>query len=61
MSHYNNQHRNRPNSVQRWNNLGFLLPPGSCWSEAGKIEIDPDQHVADTIRLVFTSSRTSGS
>ena len=22
-----------------------MLPPGLCWSEAGKIEIDPDQHV----------------
>jgi hypothetical protein len=21
----------------------FMLPPGFCWSEAGKIEIDPDQ------------------
>src|SRR5579864_2265362 len=38
----------------------FMLPPGFCWSEAGKIEIDPDQHVADTIRLVFTKFRELG-
>lgn len=39
----------------------FMLPPGFCWSEAGKIEIDPDQHVADTIRLVLTKFRELGS
>jgi DNA invertase Pin-like site-specific DNA recombinase len=39
----------------------FMLPPGFCWSEGGKIEIDPDQHVADTIRLVFTKFRELGS
>jgi hypothetical protein len=39
----------------------FMLPPGFCWSEAGKIEIDPDQHVSDTIRLVFTKFRELGS
>jgi DNA invertase Pin-like site-specific DNA recombinase len=39
----------------------FMLPPGFCWSAAGKIEIDPDQHVADTIRLVFTKFRELGS
>jgi DNA invertase Pin-like site-specific DNA recombinase len=39
----------------------FMLPPGFCWSEAGKIEIDPDQHVADTIRLVFAKFRELGS
>lgn len=39
----------------------FMLPPGFCWSEAGKIEIDPDQHVVDTIRLVFTKFRELGS
>jgi len=35
----------------------FMLPPGLCWSEAGKIELDPDAHVADTIRLVFAKFR----
>jgi DNA invertase Pin-like site-specific DNA recombinase len=39
----------------------FMLPPGFCWSEAGKIEIDPDEHVAGTIRLVFAKFRELGS
>jgi DNA invertase Pin-like site-specific DNA recombinase len=39
----------------------FTLPPGFCWSEAGRIEIDPDEHVADTIRLVFAKFRELGS
>src|SRR6201988_2729709 len=39
----------------------FMLPPGFCWNEAGKIEIDPDEHVAETIRLVFTKFRELGS
>ena len=39
----------------------FMLPPGFCWSEAGKIEIDPDEHVTDTIRLVFSKFRELGS
>ena len=39
----------------------FMLPPGYCWSETGKIETDPDQHVADTIRLVFAKFRELGS
>ncbi|RVG91951.1 recombinase family protein [Sinorhizobium meliloti] len=39
----------------------FMLPPGLCWSEVGKIEIDPDEHVAETIRLVFAKFRELGS
>lgn len=39
----------------------FMLPPGFSWSEAGKIEIDPDEHVTDTIRLVFAKFRELGS
>jgi DNA invertase Pin-like site-specific DNA recombinase len=39
----------------------FMLPPGYCWSETGKIETDPDQHVAETIRLVFAKFRELGS
>ena len=39
----------------------FMLPPGFCWNDAGKIEIDPDEHVADTIRLVFAKFRELGS
>lgn len=39
----------------------FMLPPGFCWSETGKIEIDPDEHVVQTIRLVFAKFREFGS
>jgi len=38
----------------------FMLPPGLCWSEAGKIELDPDAHVADTIRGVVQNGRFMG-
>lgn len=39
----------------------FMLPPGLCWSEAGKIEIDPDEHVVAAIRLVFAKFAELGS
>ncbi len=39
----------------------FMLPPGLCWNEAGKIKVDPDEHVADAIRLVFAKFRELGS
>jgi len=39
----------------------FMLPPGFCWNEAGKIETDPDQHVAEMVRLVFAKFRELGS
>lgn len=39
----------------------FMLSPGFCWSEAGKIEIDPDEHVVAAIRLVFAKFRELGS
>jgi DNA invertase Pin-like site-specific DNA recombinase len=39
----------------------FMLPPGFCWNELGKIEIDPDEHVAGVVRLVFTKFRELGS
>jgi DNA invertase Pin-like site-specific DNA recombinase len=35
----------------------FMLPPGFCWSEGGKIEIDADEHVVETVRLVFGKFR----
>ena len=38
-----------------------MLPPGFCWSEAGRIEIDPDEHVVEMIRLVFAKFRELGS
>src|SRR5271156_5605587 len=31
----------------------FMLPPGFVWNEVGRIEIDPDEHVAEMVRLVF--------
>ena len=39
----------------------FMLPPGFCWSEAGKIETDPDEHVVEMVRLVFAKFRELGS
>jgi DNA invertase Pin-like site-specific DNA recombinase len=41
--------------------LRFTLPPGYRWSEAGRIEIDPDEHVAAAIRLVLRKFRELGS
>jgi DNA invertase Pin-like site-specific DNA recombinase len=48
-------------SKARRGEFRFMLPPGLCWSEAGNIEIDPDEHVAETIRLVFAKFRELGS
>ena len=48
-------------SKARRGEFQFTLPPGFCWSEADKIEIDPDEHVAKTIRLVFAKFRELGS
>jgi DNA invertase Pin-like site-specific DNA recombinase len=39
----------------------FMLPPGFCWSEAGKIEIDPDENVVAAIRLIFAKFAELGS
>jgi DNA invertase Pin-like site-specific DNA recombinase len=39
----------------------FMLPPGFCWSEAGKIEKDPDEHVQEAVRLIFAKFRELGS
>ena len=41
--------------------LRFTLPPGYCWSEAGRIEIDPDERVAEAIRMLFRKFRELGS
>ena len=41
--------------------LRFTLPPGFCWSEDGRIELDPDERVRDAIRLVFAKFRELGS
>ncbi|MBF5089163.1 recombinase family protein [Novosphingobium sp. NBM11] len=39
----------------------FALPPGLCWSEAGSIELDPDEHVQEAVRLVLAKFRELGS
>src|SRR5580700_422945 len=39
----------------------FMLPPGFCWDELRKIEIDPDERVAGAVRLVFAKFRELGS
>jgi DNA invertase Pin-like site-specific DNA recombinase len=41
--------------------LRFQLPPGYCWSEDDRIEIDPDERVQEAIRLVFGKFRELGS
>jgi DNA invertase Pin-like site-specific DNA recombinase len=41
--------------------LRFTLPPGLCWSEDGRIEIDPDERVQEAIRLLFAKFRELGS
>ena len=41
--------------------LRFALPPGFCWDELGRIEIDPDERVSDAIRLVFRKFHELGS
>ena len=41
--------------------LRFTLPPGFCWSEDGRIERDPDEHVVELVQLVFRKFRELGS
>lgn len=41
--------------------LRFALPPGYCWNELGQIEMDPDERVIDTIKLMFRKFRELGS
>src|SRR6202035_572276 len=41
--------------------LRFMLPPGYCWDELGRIEIDPDERIVATIRLVLRKFRELGS
>jgi DNA invertase Pin-like site-specific DNA recombinase len=41
--------------------LRFALPPGFCWDELGRIEIDPDERISDTIRAVLRKFRELGS
>jgi DNA invertase Pin-like site-specific DNA recombinase len=48
-------------SKARRGEFRFMLSPGLCWSEAGKIEIDPDEHVQEAVRMVFAKFRELGS
>lgn len=41
--------------------LRIALPPGYCWNELGRIEMDPDERVVAAIRLVFRKFRELGS
>lgn len=41
--------------------LRFALPPGYCWNELGRIEMDPDERVTNAIRVVFRKFRELGS
>jgi DNA invertase Pin-like site-specific DNA recombinase len=41
--------------------LRFTLPPGYCWSETNRIEMDPDERVVSAIRMVFAKFRELGS
>jgi hypothetical protein len=48
-------------SKARRGELRFALPPGDCWNEVGQIEMEPDERVADAIRLLFRKFRELGS
>ncbi|MGF7176744.1 recombinase family protein [Azospirillum doebereinerae] len=48
-------------SKARRGELRFTLPPGYCWTEAGRIEIDPDERVSGAIRMVLGKFRELGS
>lgn len=50
----------RDSKAQR-GELRFSLPPGYCWNELGQIEMDTDERVIDTIRLLFRKFRELGS
>src|SRR6266567_9125962 len=41
--------------------LRFALPPGYCWNELSRIEIDPDERVSEAIRLLFRKFQELGS
>src|SRR3954464_9233500 len=45
----------RDSKAQR-GELRFALPPGYCWNELGQMEMDPDERVCETIRMVFRNS-----
>src|SRR5207302_8382520 len=41
--------------------LQFYLPVGLCWSKNGKMEMDPDRRIQDSIDLVFNKFTELGS
>ena len=41
--------------------LRFALPPGYCWNELGQMEMDPDERVCESIRMVFRKFSELGS
>lgn len=41
--------------------LRLALPPGYCWDELGRIEMDPDERIVEAIRMVFRKFRELGS
>lgn len=51
----------RRHLVRSRGELRFALPPGYCWNELGRIEMDPDERIVETIRLVFRKFRELGS
>jgi len=40
--------------------LRFRLPPGYCWNELGRMEMDPDARIVDAVKLVFRKFRELG-
>jgi DNA invertase Pin-like site-specific DNA recombinase len=40
--------------------LRFRLPPGYCWNDLGRMELDPDERVVEAVRLVFRKFRELG-
>jgi hypothetical protein len=38
-----------------------VCPPGYCWDELGRMEMDPDERVQDAVRMVFRNFRELGS
>lgn len=40
--------------------LRFRLPPGYCWNEMGRMDVDPDARIGDAIKLVFRKFRELG-
>jgi Resolvase, N terminal domain/Recombinase/Recombinase zinc beta ribbon domain len=48
-------------SKARRGEFQYMLPPGFCWADSGRIELDPDEHVQEAVRMVFAKFRELGS